>query len=98
MTSSYAVVLAPQAEDDIRAAFLWYQDRNARAADAFRAEVYAAIDSIALTPLGKSADQDGNRKRILRRYPYSVFYDVLGDTITILAVAHHRLRPRYWNV
>jgi len=94
--SSYTVLLAPRAEQDIREAIVWYRERNVFAAEAFRIELFAVIDGIAETPLTKAADDDGNRKRVLRRYPYSVIYDVAGNTVTVLAVAHHRRRPRYW--
>lgn len=86
--SNYEVVLAPAAESDIAGAFHWYRERNALAADGFRAEVFDTIDRIAEAPLSRPADDDGNRKRVLRRFPYSVFYEVLQSTVTILAVAH----------
>jgi plasmid stabilization system protein ParE len=95
--SGYVVQLAPAAEGDIGDAFLWYRERNALVADAFRAEVFDAIDRIAKAPLSRAADEEGNRKRVLKRFPYSVFYEVLGSTVTILAVAHHRRRPDYWR-
>jgi mRNA-degrading endonuclease RelE of RelBE toxin-antitoxin system len=59
--------------------------------------VFETIDHIAETPLGKAADAEGNRMRTLRRFPYSVIYEVLGNTVTVLAVAHHRRRPGYWR-
>jgi len=95
--SRYLVELAPAAEGDVGDAFLWYRARNALIADAFRAEVFDTIDRIAELPLAKSADEEGNRKRVLHRFPYSVIYEVIGSTVTILAVAHHRREPGYWR-
>jgi plasmid stabilization system protein ParE len=95
--NDYVVELAPAVEGDIGDAFLWYRERNASVADAFRAEVFDTIDRIAGTPLGNAADEDGNRKRLLHRFPYSVIYEVMGNTVTVLAVAHHRRRPNYWR-
>ena len=95
--SAFIVVLAPAAESDISDAFLWYRERNTLAADGFRAEVFDIIEHIADAPLSRPADEDGNRNRVLKRFPYSVFYDVIGSTVTIIAVAHHRRRPNYWR-
>ncbi|MEO8022542.1 type II toxin-antitoxin system RelE/ParE family toxin [Polaromonas sp.] len=95
--SPFSVVLAPAAESDISDAILWYRERNALAADGFRAEVFDIIEHIADAPLSRPADEDGNRHRVLKRFPYSVFYDVIDDTVTIIAVAHHRRRPNYWR-
>jgi len=95
--TAYSVVLAPQAEDDVREAYFWYRERSASAAESFRTEVFAAIDAIARAPLVRLPDESGNRKRMLKRYPYFIFYDVLDEVVTVLAVAHHRRRPGYWQ-
>ena len=92
----FGVELAPGAEADIREAFTWYRERNALIADAFRAEVFDSIERIAEAPLARPADESGNRKRVLRRFPYSVIYEEQASTVTVLAVAHHRRRPGYW--
>lgn len=95
--SDFSVVLAQGAQQDIADAFHWYLERNALAADGFRAEVVDAIDRIAIDPLSRAADDEGHRRRALRRFPYSVIFEVAGDTVTVWAVAHHRRRPGYWQ-
>ena len=94
--SAYHVEIAPAAERDIREGFLWYAERNQLIADAFRSEVFDSIDRVAESPLGKAADAQGNRRRVLHRFPYSVVYEVAESTVTILAIAHHRRLPDYW--
>ena len=95
--TGYTVTLAPAAENDVGIAFAWYRERNALVADAFRAEVFDAIERIAQSPLARAADEEGNRKCVLHRFPYSVIYEVQARTVTILAVAHHRRSPSYWR-
>jgi toxin ParE1/3/4 len=95
--SAYHLEIAPDAERDIRESFHWYFDRNQLIADAFRTEVFDVIDRVALGPLGRAADALGNRHRVLHRFPYSVVYEVAENTVTILAVAHHRRLPDYWR-
>jgi len=38
----------------------------------------------------------GLRTSPARRFPYSVVYQIVGDRLFILAVAHHRRAPQYW--
>ena len=95
--SEFHVVLAPAAENDVADAFGWYKQRNATAADAFRTEVFAVLDRLAEAPLSYPPDDDGNRKRVIKRFPFSVWFEVQGDTVTVLAIAHHRRRPGYWR-
>jgi plasmid stabilization system protein ParE len=95
--TDFVVVLAPEAESDIAEAFAWYLARNVAAARDFRAEVFETVDRIAAAPLSRLADEEGNRHRVVRRFPYTVWYEVVGDTVTVLAGAHHRRRPGYWR-
>ena len=91
------IVLAPAAEDDIQKAFLWYAERNRLAAEAFRADVFKAVEHIANSCLHLAGDETGMHKRVMKRFPFSLFYELGSDTVTVLAVAHHRRRPGYWK-
>ena len=96
--SEFSVVLAPQAETDIAEAFDWYRRRSATAADTFRAEALDAIDRLSEAPNRWRMDEDGTRRRVLRHFPYSVVFEVLGSAVMVLAVAHDRRRPGYWRM
>ena len=93
MSAGYSLAIAPAAVTDIRDAFQWYDERNALAADGFRAQVFETTDRIADNPLGKAADSNGNRRRVLHRFPYTVVYELVANSTTILATAHHRREP-----
>lgn len=94
--SRFQVFVSEAAERDIAESFKWYRARSAAAAEVFRSEVIAAIDRIANAPEAWRTDDDGNRRVVLRRFPYTVVYEIADVSITILAVAHHRKRPGYW--
>lgn len=94
---SFQVSLLPLAEEEILEAFHWYFDRSPFAADAFRTEVTAAIDSLGEDPLMWPADTEDVRYYILRRFPYTIHYEVTGSEVIVLAVAHQRRRPGYWQ-
>ena len=93
----YEISLLPFAEEEIRKAFQWYSQRSPFAADAFRVEIFAAIDSLAEDPTMWPADPEGVRHYILRRFPYTIHYEMAGSIVTVLAVAHQRRRPGYWQ-
>lgn len=94
--SRYVVEILPAAETDVREAFLWYFERSPVAAEAFRAEVFDAIDSLAERADMWPEDDDGVRRVVLKRFPYMFFYELKGPAATVLAVGHQRRRPRYW--
>ena len=60
-------------------------------------EVFAAVDELERTATTWRVDEDGSRRRVLKRFPYSLVFDVDGRTVTLLALAHHRRRPGYWR-
>lgn len=93
----YTVAIAPAAESDIANAFAWYKERNRLAADAFRDEVFDTVERIGRAPLSHAADDEGNRRRVVRHFPFSIIYEVRANVVTILAVAHHRRYPGYWR-
>ena len=90
------VVISDQAELDITESFNWYRERSADAADAFGREVVEGIERIARTPFTWKEDDQGNRRIVLRRFPFSVVYEVTHEAVIVMAVAHHRKLPRYW--
>jgi plasmid stabilization system protein ParE len=94
---SFRVSLLPAAEEEIEEAFHWYFERSLFAADAFRTEVIAAIDSLAEDPLRWPADSEAVRYYIVRRFPYTIHYEVAATEVIVLAVAHQRRRPGYWQ-
>lgn len=94
----FSVAILPEAEAELRAAFLWYYERSPLAADAFRTEVLEAIESLGQRADMWAEDDNGVRRCVLRRFPYTIVYEVKGDVATVLAVAHQRRRPAYWRL
>jgi len=93
----FSVEILPQAEAEIREAFLWYFERSPLAADAFRTEVFDGIDGLAQSADTWPMDEDGVRRHVLSHFPYTVHYEVAGTLVVVLAVAHQRRKPGYWR-
>ena len=94
----YTVEISPEALDEITQTVQWYSQRSKVAADTFRAIVFDSIDTISHSPLSwAKVSEDGVRKFVLPRYPYSLLFKVRTDTVEILTIAHHRRQPNYWR-
>lgn len=37
------------------------------------------------------------RRRVFKKFPYSLIYAFEANTVKVLAVAHHKRRPGYWR-
>ena len=95
--SRFEVEVLPAAEQEFGDAFLWYFERSPLAADAFRLLVFEAIDGLADQADMWSVDADGFHFHVLSRFPYTVWYDLDGIAVTVLAIANQHRQPNYWK-
>jgi toxin ParE1/3/4 len=93
----FAVEFHPLAADEAGAAERWYRERNEIAAARFQWELDRAVDLISERPNTGSPYLGHTRRVMLRRFPFFVVYRVRGDNVQIVAVAHARRRPGYWD-
>lgn len=62
----------------------------------FYAEVTRGEKLIAEFPEAAAEIRPGIRKRMLRKFRYSLLYSIEKQVVLILALAHHSRRPGYW--
>jgi toxin ParE1/3/4 len=87
----------PEARIEARSSATWYRERSREAALTFTSTVTEAVQAIRERPEVCAPWRHTEvRRRILRRFPYSIFYVVEKDLVVIVAVAHHKRRPSYW--
>lgn len=87
----------PDAIEEARAACEWYEARNPAAADDFFVELEAALERILDAPDRYESYLHGTRRCILHRFPYLVVYRQNASAVQVVAVAHGRRRPGYWQ-
>jgi len=92
------VELSRQAQEDFEAAADWYTGSGAYvAADDLADEIGHALHLLAQFPeLGKPGKLS-TRTFALHDFPYSLIYRITGDSVRVIAVAHHNRRPVYWR-
>jgi plasmid stabilization system protein ParE len=84
------------ARREIREACAWYREQSLSAEDGFLAELRHAVEQVSLAPDRWPFFRAGTRRYVFDRYPYSLFYRVVGDVVRVLAVAHDKRREGYW--
>jgi hypothetical protein len=67
-----------------------------RAAEVFVQEVDRAVSLIASSPTIWPYFEAGTRRYVLNKFPFSIIYREIPVGIEVVAVAHHKRRPRYW--
>ena len=60
-------------------------------------QVEVGYQRILENPHAAEEIDSGIRKLVLATFPFNLVYEIDGDVILILAVAHQRRRPHYWH-
>jgi len=87
----------PEAIAEAHEAREWYAERSEAAAGQFMDELDAAIDAIQRTPDRMAVYLHGTRRYLLKRFPYLVVFRITDELIEVVAVAHGRRKPGYWQ-
>ena len=96
------IKLDAEAEDELSAAYAWYEaqvrglgDELLMIVDDQFARIQSAPRRFGLTP--EVPANLNVRRTLIRRFPFSVFFVELEKEIRVLAVAHQSRRPGYWR-
>ncbi len=90
------VVSHPEAEQELEAAALWYDEQEPGLGSAFVDEFERTLRRIMADPTRWHRFQGENRKLNFHRFPYAIVYRVGADQLYIIAVMHLHRRPFYW--
>jgi plasmid stabilization system protein ParE len=91
------LLFAPDVEQDLLEAYEWYQERRDGLGDEFLTCVEACIQAILRNPESHTTIYQDYRRALVRRFPYSVFYEYLGSTVIVQAVFHNARNPEKWR-
>lgn len=82
---------------EIGAALRYYQERAPDLGYEFLDEIRWVFAQILLNPQAGTLVEHDIRRRLTRRFPFSVFYLTSVDRVTILTVGHQRRNPDHWR-
>ncbi len=90
------VRLLPPAEQEMFDAARYYELQAPGLGQDFLDKVELALQDLVVSSERWPIVQDDIRRRLIRRFPYSLLYKIDQDAVVILAVMHQRRHPSYW--
>jgi plasmid stabilization system protein ParE len=87
----------PLFDCDVREAAGWYDRRSPGLGDAFVDLVARSVDEIIADPQRFAASVSGCRYARVRRFPYVVMFDLVGDELLIIGVLHTARSIEKWR-
>lgn len=91
------LVLAPEAEQDLLAAYDWYESCRSGLGEEFLGCVDACIRRICRAPKFCAKVHGDYRRALVRRFPYAVFYEYTDERLTVYCVCHTSQNPNKWR-
>jgi len=91
------IVSHPEADQELEAGALWYEDRQPGLGNDFLDEFEDTLRRIVAEPERWRKMRGDNRKLNFHRFPYAIAYSIRPDAIYIKAVMHLHRRPFYWQ-
>ena len=93
----WRVVFDAAAQAEIAEAFDWYEQKSYGLGGDFLRVVAAATEHLARNPEAFAPTRGRFRRILLRRFPYALHFELLGDQrVSVLACLHHRRNPARW--
>ena len=89
--------LHPDANWELREAWLWYHEISEREATAFQSAVDEAFAAILEGPLRWPKGKHETRHYVIRVFRYVVVYRVAAQDILVFAISHGNRKPEYWK-
>lgn len=93
-----AVILHEAAEEEMADAVLWYEGKEPGLGAALREQIEAAISKIQQRPQAYQLVKGSKvRRRLIEKFPYSVFYIIKEDHLFVISVFHSSRNPMIWR-
>jgi len=90
-------VFHPSAEAEHLESIAYYESKRPGLGVSYLAEFERMLVHVCESPQRYPIEMKPDLRRgRMKRFPYTVLYRNVSDTIQVLAVAHHRRRPQYW--
>ena len=89
--------VAPTALADLDEGAAFYEERGGiELRTTFIAEFDRVAQLILSRPDTGKVTLANRRRYLMRRFPYSIIYQITADTVRIVAAAHQSRHPAYW--
>lgn len=91
------LIFRKEAEQDLQSAYEWYESQRESLGREFVAEVESKCIAIDSNPHQFRLIGDTIRRAICSRFPYSIYFLISEEVISVIGVLHQRRNPATWQ-
>jgi plasmid stabilization system protein ParE len=97
VNKSVELIVRPEAEEDVREAYQYYEECSEGLGSDFLLSVDAVLSLIQRNPEIFQKVHKDVRRGLLQRFPYGVFYLTEKGKIVVIGVMHCKRAPETWQ-
>jgi toxin ParE1/3/4 len=94
---SVEVIFAPETERDLFDPYYWYEAQRTGLGAEFLSCIEASVASISRFPETYEIVHEQYRRKLVRRFPYAIFYEYVSNVVTIYCTFHTSRDPDRWR-
>ena len=91
---TYPLRFLPEVEEDVMAGYAWYKDKSPGLGEEFLRMFYAYAGEIPHSPLLYRRVHGDFRRRLLRRFPYAIYFRIKDNEVIVFGLFHCARDPR----
>ena len=90
---SYSLSFRPEVEVDVITSYFWYEDKAKGLGEEFLRVFYACAVDIPHNPLLYRKVYKDFRRRLLRRFPYAIYFRIEEQQVVVFGLFHCARSP-----
>ena len=94
---TYTLRFIPEVEEDVINGYVWYETKSRGLGEDFLRMFYAFANEILWNPLLYPKVYQDFRRRLLRRFPYAIYFTIETEQIIVFRLFHCARKPQAIN-
>ena len=94
---TYTLRFIPEIEEDVINGYVWYETKSRGLGEDFLRMFYACVNEIPWNPLLYPKVYQDFRRRLLRRFPYAIYFMIENEQIIVFGLFHCARNPQSIN-
>ena len=92
---NFTLSFLPEVEEDAILGYHWYEEKSIGLGEEFLRLFYVYSKEISRDPYLYNIKFNNFRRRLLRHYPYAVYFKIIDNTVIIFGLFHCARNPEF---
>ncbi|MGV8135425.1 MAG: type II toxin-antitoxin system RelE/ParE family toxin [Mangrovibacterium sp.] len=96
-TKGFSIEISDEAEIDLDKSYEFYSEESPKVAYSFYNQINSSLEDIKQHPGSFPIAYKDVRKYVVRKFPFVIYYQLVGAVIRVIAIFHTSRNPEIWN-